>query len=117
MLRSSRRLSFAIPLLAAACLALPANADCAKPGRAPVMPQGATASDEEMREGHTELQKYVNELQTYQACLEKMAKDAPPDTKPEVKAALQARADDAISAAEQIANVYSAQLRAYKARQ
>lgn len=81
------------------------------------MPQGATASDEEMRAGHDALQKYVNVLQVYQACLEKQVKEAPPDTKPEVKQQWQAMADDAISAAQQIADVYSAQLRAFKARQ
>ncbi len=93
-----------------------ASADCKLPGHAPVMPQGATASEEEMKEGHDALQKFVNELQTYQKCMEQQVKDAPPDTKPDVKQRWQAEADAAIDAAQQIADVYSAQLRAYKAR-
>ncbi|MDB5397160.1 MAG: hypothetical protein JWM91_4666 [Rhodospirillales bacterium] len=94
-----------------------AGAACADPPRAPAMPQGATASDEDMKEGHDALQKYVNILQTYEACVAQQIKNAPPDTKPEVKLQWQANADAAIDAAHQIADVYSIQLRAYKARQ
>ncbi len=81
------------------------------------MPQGATATDEDMKHGHDDLQKFVNALQDYQKCLEQEIKDAPPDTKPEAKQRLQANADAAIDAAHEIADVYSIQLRAFKARQ
>jgi hypothetical protein len=94
-----------------------AGADCAQPPRAPQMPQGATATDEEMKEGHDALQKYVKVLETYQTCMETQIKSAPPDTKPEVKQRWQAMSDSAIDAAHEIADVYSIQLRAYKARQ
>ena len=94
-----------------------AGADCVKIPKAPQMPQGATASEEDMKEGHDALQKYVNILQTYEACISQQIKDAPPDTKPEVKQQLQANADAAIDAAHQVADVYSIQLRAFKARQ
>jgi hypothetical protein len=96
---------------------LGADAECAKPPKAPVMPQGATASAEDMKDGHEALQKYVNILQDYQKCMEQLIKDAPPDTKPEVKQQWQANADIAIDAAHEIADVYSIQLRAFKARQ
>jgi hypothetical protein len=95
---------------------VPAAADCALPPRAPQMPQGATATDEEMKEGHDKLQTYVHILEAYQKCIEQQIKDAPADTKPEVKQQWQANADVAIDAAQQIADVYSIQLRAYKAR-
>lgn len=109
--------ALSIAIAAALALAGPASAECAKPtGKAPVMPQGATATDEEMRAGHDKLQAYVKVLEAYQACLEKEIKDAPPDTKPEVKQHWQALADSAISAAQEIADVYSAQLRAFKSR-
>ena len=98
-------------------LASGAGAVCADPPRAPAMPQGATASDEDMKEGREALQKYVNILQNYQACVAQQIKDAPPDTKPEVKQQWQANADAAIDAAHSIADVYSIQLRAFKARQ
>ena len=90
---------------------------CQTPPRPPVMPQGATATDEEMRTGRETLQKYVNALQAYQTCMNQQVKDAPPDTKPEVKAQWQANADAAIEAAQEIADVYSIQLRAFKSRQ
>jgi hypothetical protein len=103
----------------AAVLLLAGNAlaECAKPPKAPVMPQGATASDEEMKHGREVLQTYVNILQTYQKCMEDQIKNAPPDTKPEVKQQWAANADAAIDAAHEIADVYSIQLRAFKARQ
>jgi hypothetical protein len=104
---------------AAAVLLLAGNAlaECAKPPKAPVMPQGATASDEEMKHGREVLQTYVNILQTYQKCMDDQIKNAPPDTKPEVKQQWAANADAAIDAAHEIADVYSIQLRAFKARQ
>jgi hypothetical protein len=94
-----------------------AGAKCADPPRAPTMPQGATATDEDMKHGHDALQAFVNALQDYQKCVEQQIKDLPPDTKPEVKQRLQANADVAIDAAHEIADVYSIQLRAFKARQ
>ena len=81
------------------------------------MPQGATATAEDMKDGREALQKYVNILQDYQKCMEQLIKDAPPDTKPELKQQWQANADVAIDAAHEIADVYSIQLRAFKARQ
>ena len=81
------------------------------------MPQGASASDDDMKEGHDNLQKYVNTLQVYENCMLQQIKDAPPDTKPELKRQWQANADAVNDAAHQIADVYSIQLRAYKARQ
>jgi hypothetical protein len=100
-----------------ALLAGSSGAKCADPPRPPQMPQGATASDEDMKHGREALQKYVNFLQDYQKCMEQQIKDAPPDTKPEVKQQWQANANVAIDAAHEIADVYSIQLRAFKARQ
>lgn len=94
-----------------------AHAECPKPPRPPQMPQGATASDEDMKHGREVLQTYVNTLQDYQKCMEAQIKNAPPDTKPEVKQQWAANADAAIDAAHEIADVYSIQLRAFKARQ
>jgi hypothetical protein len=98
-------------------LAGSAAGECAQPPRAPQMPQGATATDEEMKEGHDTLQKYVKVLEAYQTCMENQIKNAPPDTKPEVKQKWAAMSDQAIDMAHEIADVYSIQLRAYKARQ
>ena len=94
-----------------------ALAECKAPPKPPQMPQGATASDEDMKHGREQLQTYVNILQDYQKCIDAQIKNAPPDTKPEVKQQWAANADAAIDAAHTIADVYSIQLRAFKARQ
>ena len=48
------------------CRAAPAPAECARPiGKAPVVLQGATASEEEMRDVHTKLQAQVKVLEAY----------------------------------------------------
>ena len=104
-------------LLLVGLAATGAVAECVKLPKPPVMPQGATASDEDMKEGRIALQKYVNILQDYQKCTDQQIKDAPPDTKPEVRQRWQANADAAIDAAHEIADIYSIQLRAFKARQ
>jgi hypothetical protein len=56
-------------------------------------------------------------LEQYEACIDAEIKAAPPDTKPEDKARLISKADAAIEAAHEIADIYSIQLRAFKARQ
>jgi hypothetical protein len=94
-----------------------ALAECPQPPKQPQMPQGATASDEDMKHGREQLQSYVNSLQEYQKCMDEQIKHAPADTKPEVKQQWAANADAAINAAHTIADVYSIQLRAFKARQ
>ena len=94
-----------------------AVADCGLLPKAPEMPQGASASEEDMRAGRDALQKYVNALAQFEKCKDQMAKDAPPDTKPEVKQKWLIEAQAANEAAHEIADVYSIQLRAFKARQ
>jgi hypothetical protein len=94
-----------------------ASAECPKIPKMPQMPQGASASDEEMKQGRERLQAYVNLLQTFQKCREDEIKNAPPDTKPELKQQWQAEADIAVDNAHEIADIYSIQLRAFKARQ
>ena len=94
-----------------------ALAECQKPPKGPQMPQGATATDEDMKHGREQLQAYVNILQDYEKCIQAQIKNAPPDTKPEVKQQWAANGDAAIDAAHEIADVYSIQLRAFKARQ
>ena len=105
--------SFFIVLLVAPL----AGAECAKLPKAPQMPQGATASEDDMKEGHDALQKFVNARQVYESCMLQQIKEAPPDTKPEMKQQWQANADAANDVAHQIADVYSIQLRAFKSRQ
>jgi hypothetical protein len=106
-------LSFAATTLLIAALSLSAKAECEKPPKAPQMPQGATATDDEMKAGHDALQKYVNILEAYETCLNAEIKNAPPDDKKR----LIETADAAIEAAHEIADIYAIQLRAFKARE
>ncbi|HTJ63292.1 MAG TPA: hypothetical protein VL899_05735 [Alphaproteobacteria bacterium] len=112
-----RKTVFAALVLLLGILPVAAEAACPALPKMPQMPQGASASEEDMKEGRQKLQTYVNLLQNYQKCMEDQIKNAPPDTKPETKQKWQANADIAIDAAHEIADIYSIQLRAFKARQ
>jgi hypothetical protein len=109
--------AIAAAILSILLTASSANAACPEIPKMPQMPQGASASDEDMKTGREKLQAYVNLLQTYQNCMEDQIKNAPPGTKPELKQQWQANADAAVDAAHEIADIYSIQLRAFKARQ
>jgi hypothetical protein len=112
-----RKTVYAALALVLGAIPISANAACPDLPKMPQMPQGASASEEDMKEGRQKLQSFVNKLQDYQKCMEDQIKTAPPDTKPEVKQQWQANADAAVDAAHEIADIYSIQLRAFKARQ
>jgi hypothetical protein len=114
----SSRISILVFLTVLSLSASPARADdCPLPGSPPEMPQGASASDEEMKEGREKLQAFVNQLEAYQKCMDQLIENAPSDTKPEQKQIWAAKSNAAFDAAHQWAEIYSAQLRAFKARQ
>jgi hypothetical protein len=114
----SSRISIVVFLALLSVFASPVRAaDCPVPGAPPAMPQGASASDEEMKEGREKLQVYVNQLGDYQKCMDKLIENAPPETKPEQKQMWAMMSNAAFDAAHQWAEIYSAQLRAFKARQ
>ncbi len=114
---SRAMLLIAAGAVGSALVSLGARAECAQPPHPPQMPQGATATDEEMKAGRVALQKYVNFLEDYGTCLDNELKGLPADAKPEIKAALVSKGDAAIEAAHEIADIYAIQLRAFKARQ
>ena len=99
-----------------AAIAAPAMAECSKPGVAPVMPQGATATKDEMLAGKAALQKYVNDLQGFQDCIEQQIKSAPKETKSNVLQGWRDQGNAAIDEANAQSAVFSAQLKAFKAR-
>jgi hypothetical protein len=108
--------------LAAAALtalaAVPAMAkECAVPGQAPTVPDGTTATADQMKAAHDGVQSYVNTLQDYQDCLESNIKNAPKGTKGEDLQRLRDKGNAAIAQAEALKNDYVAQVKAYKARQ
>ncbi len=57
---------------------MPAFADdCPQPGPAPAVPDGATATVDQMKAAHEAIQSYVNLLQSEQDCVETRIKIAP----------------------------------------
>jgi hypothetical protein len=111
----------AICLLGAAIsgilLASPAGAaECAAPGQAPIIPDGALATVDQMKTAHTAVQSYVNTLQAYQDCLEAQIKMAPKTAKPEELQKMRDQGNAAIDQATSLSNNYSEQVRAYKTR-
>jgi hypothetical protein len=107
---------FATGLLAAGLLVSGARAECLLPEPAPTLPNGATATEAEMRAGHDALQGFVDKLQTYQACLEDEIKNAPADTRPEMKIAWRTVGNAAIDQARDLAAEYDNQIKLYKSR-
>jgi hypothetical protein len=93
-----------------------ALATCPRPGPAPEAPNGAVASDAEMKQGREAIQAFVIQLEAYQACLKAQVEQAPLDTPPELRATWLAQGDAALDAASLAANSFSAALKAFKAR-
>ena len=101
----------------AALVTLPAAAaDCAQPGPAPTIPDGTSATVDQLKVAHTQVQSYVNTLQSYQDCVEAQIKMAPKGTKAEDLQKLRDAGNSAIDQAKSLSDNYSAQVKAYKAR-
>jgi hypothetical protein len=91
-------------------------ADCLLPGPPPVPPDGATASQDDMKLGHDVIQAYVVQLEAYQACRNAQADHAPLGTSDERKRIWIEQGNAAVDQAHAIADAFSAQLRAFKQR-
>jgi hypothetical protein len=101
----------------AALIAFPAfAADCATPGQAPAIPDGATATVDQMKDAHTQVQSYVTMLESYQDCVEARIKLAPKGTKAEDLQKLRDEGNAAIDQAKSLSDNYKAQVTAFKAR-
>jgi len=100
-----------------ALVALPAAArECDAPGPAPNVPDGNTATADQMKATRGDVQTYVNQLQTYQDCLEANIKGAPKGTKGEDLQRLRDKGNAAIDQAQALSASYSAQMKIFKAR-
>ena len=106
-------------ILIACLLLLSANfayANCARPGVAPEIPNGATADEAGMKAGREAIQAYVNQLEAYKACLKQQADQATADVSDQQKSTWLAQGDAALDYANVLANRYSAQLKLFKER-
>ncbi len=110
-----RRSTQAVPRVTPEVVAA-APADCLLPGPPPVAPDGASASTAEMKQGHDNLQLFVEQLEAYQTCRNRQIDQAPITVTAQQKQIWLQQGNDAIDEAHAIAAGFSQQLRVFKAR-
>jgi hypothetical protein len=94
-----------------------AATECVWPGPAPVMPQGATFSKNEMAAGKVTHDKYVSALQNFKACQEKRIATAAKSTKQEVLTSWRDSIEAADNAITAVNFLFQSQMWAYDNRQ
>ncbi|GIL41764.1 hypothetical protein [Roseiterribacter gracilis] len=108
-----------LKIVAAAVLAIfvagAAEAACLAPAP-PGIPDGKTASVDQMNNAAVAVKQYVKMLEFYQACLKKQDSDAPAGTTDEQRRIWLTQYNNAVDKMEEVANAFNAQLRIYKAR-
>jgi hypothetical protein len=111
--------------LVLAAAAFPAAADCTYPRAPNALPDGNTATMEQMVAGQQEVKKYMADMDAYLKCID-ADKGAPPadgatdEQKKEYARVEQMRVQKhnaAVGEMEAVAERFNAQLRAYRARQ
>jgi hypothetical protein len=104
------------PAAATSVPATPTSTDCFLPGPAPVPPDGRTATTAEMQLGHDVIQRFVEQLEHYQACLNNKIDHAAPGVTQQQKDTWIHQGNAAVDDANALAQAYSAQIRIFKAR-
>lgn len=102
-----------------------ANADCTYPKAPTGLPDGATATQDEMVEGMKTIKEYNNQVTTYLNCLETemnarieaAGPDAPADQVEQIKAIHTKRHNAAVEELESNAARFNEQVKVYKARE
>jgi hypothetical protein len=102
-----------------------AAADCVYPKTPTNMPDGATATEEQMVEGMKAVKEYNNQVSAYLSCLEMemnarveaAGRDAPADQVAQIKAIHTKRHNAAVEELEAHAARFNEQVKAYKARE
>lgn len=107
--------NLAAAALAAFFLSGAAQAACLAPAP-PGIPDGKTASADQMNNAAVAVKQYVKMLEFYQACLKKQDADAPAGTTDEQRRVWLTQYNNAVDKMEEVANGFNAQLRIYKAR-
>ena len=101
-----------------------ANAECSYPKEPSNLPDGATATQDQMVEGMKAVKEYNNQVTTYLSCLEQemnarveaAGPDAPADQIEQIKAIHTKRHNAAVDALEQQAARFNEQVKVFKAR-
>jgi hypothetical protein len=114
------------PMLATALLALlwaaSAEAGCVYPEPPDWIPDGATASYDEMVEAHAPVREFDEDVRTFSVCLELEVKTLLEDpsiddaTKDDLRQLLVARIDAAVDEAEFVVDQFNQQLRIFRER-
>jgi polyisoprenoid-binding protein YceI len=102
-------------MVLAAALAPAARAACEYPADVTV-PEGKSATQEEITAASAAVKKYLADMEAYTACLDAEAATVPVEQQtPEIKAMHVKRYNAAVDAMEATANAFNEQLRAFKA--
>jgi len=105
-------------------LAAAAHADCSYPKAPSGLPDGATATEEQMVEGMKTIKEYNNQVTAYLNCLDTemtaridaAGPDAPADQVEQIKAIHTKRHNAAVEELESNAGRFNEQVKVYKAR-
>jgi hypothetical protein len=112
-----RRFHIALSAAVFAAIASPAfAADCAAPGPAPVIPDGTTATAEQMNAAKSAVQSYVNALQSVQDCYEARIKMGEKTVKPDDLQKMRDTGNAAVDQAQALAAAYKAQRKIFNDR-
>ena len=90
--------------------------DCDFP-QSPSMPDGTSASQEEMASASTAVRDYVSNAQAALECLETAEANLGAEITPEQKSALTAQYNQGVDELNAVAADYNAQVKAFKSRQ
>jgi hypothetical protein len=102
-------------LVLATCLAPAAQAACEYPADVKI-PDGKSATQEEITAANAAVKKYLADMEAYTTCLDAEAAALPVEQQtPEAKAMHVKRYNAAVDAMELTANSFNEQLRAFKA--
>ena len=91
-----------------------AVAECQYPGALGEIPEGATASNDEMNAAYERVKTYMADMEAYLACLDDEASRMGEEVTAEQKQMQTERYNAAVSAMETTAAAFNDQLRAYK---
>lgn len=107
-------ISLALAILAVSAAPL-AQAACEYPANVKI-PNGSTATQEDISAANTAVKKYLGDLEAYMDCLDAEVAALPVDQQtPETKALHVKRYNAAVDAMEQAAASFNAELKAFKA--
>ena len=90
--------------------------ECVEPGRAPVMPQGATFSKSEMDAGKVARDKFVDAVEAFVECQQKRIATAPRGTKEETLQSWRDSIREADNARIAVNFIFQSQMWAYENR-